>query len=149
MLVAFVVSWALFSLALVVVARRYHIERSALIRVLPDTIRLLRELVSDRSLPRGVRRRLALAVVYCVQPFNVIPDFVPVIGFADNVAVACLALRSVIRLAGPEPLLRHWKGSPETLVLLCRTLRVPLAQDSSADAVTPRGEERLSRRHAL
>ncbi len=47
------------------------------IRVLPDVLRLLRRLAADPDLPRGVRVRLVLLLVYLAVPIDLIPDFVP------------------------------------------------------------------------
>jgi uncharacterized membrane protein YkvA (DUF1232 family) len=81
------------------------------LRLLPDVIRLLRRLATDTDLPRGVRVRLWLLLGYLLLPFDLIPDFVPVLGFADDALVVALALRSVTRRAGADALARHWPGT--------------------------------------
>jgi uncharacterized membrane protein YkvA (DUF1232 family) len=85
------------------------------LRLLPDLVRLLRRLAADRSLPHGVRVRLFLLLAYLAAPIDLIPDFVPVLGYADDVLVVALVLRSVIRRAGPDALRRHWPGTPDAL----------------------------------
>lgn len=90
------------------------------LRLLPDLLTLLRRLTADRSLPRGIRVRLVLLLAYLLMPIDLVPDFLPVIGYADDVIIVALVLRSVIRLAGNEPLERHWPGSPAGLVLIQR-----------------------------
>lgn len=84
-------------------------------RLLPDALRLLRRLAADPTLPRGVRLRLWLLLGYLLLPVDLIPDFIPVIGYADDAIVIALALRSVTRRAGPEALSRHWPGTNEGL----------------------------------
>jgi uncharacterized membrane protein YkvA (DUF1232 family) len=49
------------------------------------------------------------------MPIDLVPDFIPVLGYADDVVVVAIVLRSVIRAAGPEALERHWPGTPEGL----------------------------------
>ncbi len=85
------------------------------LRLLPDVIRLLRRLAADPELPRGVRVRLWLLLGYLLLPIDLIPDLIPVIGYADDAIVVALALRSVTHRAGPAALSRHWPGSPEGL----------------------------------
>jgi uncharacterized membrane protein YkvA (DUF1232 family) len=92
-------------------------------RLVPDTLRLVRSLARDPTTPRSVRRRLLIAVAYNAQPINLIPDFVPVIGLVDNIAVMAWALRSAVRASGPATVARHWQGTDEALVLLHRVLR--------------------------
>lgn len=94
------------------------------LRVFPDSLRLAVALYRDRTLPRSVRRRLRIALIYNLQPINLIPDAIPVIGFADNVVVLAWALRGAVRSAGPGAVGRHWTGSPESLSVLYRGLRL-------------------------
>src|SRR4051812_11072667 len=63
-------------------------------RMLPDLLRLFRRLAADRSLPRGVRLRLVFLVAYLALPLDLVPDVVPVLGYADDVIVVALVLRS-------------------------------------------------------
>ncbi len=113
-LVGLVLAW------LAVVAAVWHARpeearvREAL-RLLPDLVRLLKRLASDRSLHRGVRLRLWLLLGYLVLPIDLVPDFIPVIGYADDAVIVALALRSVVRSAGPEALERHWSGTGDGL----------------------------------
>jgi uncharacterized membrane protein YkvA (DUF1232 family) len=92
-------------------------------RLLPDLIRLIKRLAADPDTPSGVRIRLALLLVYLALPIDLIPDFVPVIGYADDAIIVALVLRSATRRAGPDALARHWPGTPEglnALKHLCR-----------------------------
>jgi uncharacterized membrane protein YkvA (DUF1232 family) len=90
--------------------------------LLPDLLRLLKRLASDKSLPHDVRVRLWLLLVYLAVRIDLIPDFIPVIGYAaDEIIVAlALALRSMTRRAGPQALQRHWPGNPAGLVAVLR-----------------------------
>lgn len=90
------------------------------LRLMPDLVRLLRRLTADRTLPTGLRVRLGLMLAYLASPLDLIPDFVPVLGYADDALVVAVALRSVLRRAGPQTLERHWPGTPEGLLALRR-----------------------------
>ena len=96
-----------------------------LARVFPSAMRLAIALYRDRTLPRSVRWRMRIALIYNLVPINIIPDFVPVIGLVDNVMVLAWALRSTVRIAGPEVVSAHWKGSQAALLALYRALRLP------------------------
>ena len=85
------------------------------LRLVPDVVRLLRRLLADSSLPGAVRVRVALLAVYLVSPVDLVPDVIPVIGYADDVLLVALVLRSVARRAGTEALDRHWPGSDDGL----------------------------------
>lgn len=90
------------------------------LRLLPDLLTLLRRLTADRALPRGIRISLVLLTVYLASPIDLVPDFLPVIGYADDVIIVALVLRSVIRKAGHASLDRHWPGTPAGLELIHR-----------------------------
>ncbi|MGH3470597.1 MAG: YkvA family protein [Nocardioidaceae bacterium] len=102
------------------------------LRLVPDVARLLRRLAADPTLPRGVRIRLALLLAYLVSPLDIIPDFIPVIGYLDDVIIVVLALRSVARRAGPDALDRHWPGTPDGLRALKRLARLDPSAGSAA-----------------
>lgn len=89
--------------------------------LVPDLLRLLKRLAGDKTLPRGVRVRLWLLIGYLAMPIDLVPDFIPVLGYADDVVVVAIVLRSVVRAAGPEAVERHWPGTPEGLRVI-RTL---------------------------
>jgi uncharacterized membrane protein YkvA (DUF1232 family) len=105
-----------------VYARRHPetIKMKDALRLLPDLLRVIRRLMADKTVSHGVRVKLILLLAYLLSPLDLVPDFLPVIGCADDVIIVALVLRSVIRSAGPEPLRRHWPGSPVGLLIVER-----------------------------
>jgi len=93
-------------------------------RLLPDLIRLVKRLAADPDTPRGVRIRLALLLLYLALPIDLIPDFIPVLGYADDAIIVALVLRSATRSAGPDAMAKHWPGTPEGLIALKRLCRL-------------------------
>jgi uncharacterized membrane protein YkvA (DUF1232 family) len=124
LLAALAVAWAALAVFLLIAKSRGSLAKEA-VRLLPDTFRLLRRLAADRTLPRGVRIRLWVGFAYLAFPFDPIPDFLPVIGYADDAIVVALILRSVVRRAGPDALRRHWPGTEDGLAVLWRVARLP------------------------
>ena len=116
---AVILTWLALFVALIVVRPKGNLLREAL-RILPDLVRLLRNLSTDSTLPRGVRIRLVLLMVYLALPIDLIPDFIPVLGYADDAIVVVAVLRSVVRRVGLEPLRGHWPGTPDGFAALCR-----------------------------
>jgi uncharacterized membrane protein YkvA (DUF1232 family) len=95
------------------------------LRLLPDLVRMVRRLAADPSLPRGVRVRLWLLLAYLLSPVDLVPDVVPVLGYADDVIVVALALRSVVRTAGAAAVRRAWPGRPAGLAVVSRLAGLP------------------------
>lgn len=116
---ALLLTWVVLLVALVVVRPRGGLLREAL-RLLPDVLRLVRRLAADRSLPRGVRVRLWLLMVYLAVPIDLIPDFIPVLGYADDAIVVTAVLRSVVRRAGIDAVRAHWPGTDDGFAAVVR-----------------------------
>ena len=118
-----VVGWIVLAVAIARARPPGGIEGGT-VRLLPDVIRLLRNLARDRTLPRSVRWKLAIALLYNVQPINLIPDFVPLLGVVDNLVITAWALRSALKAAGPDAVARHWAGTADGLALLFRLVHL-------------------------
>lgn len=116
---AILLTWLLLVVALLIARPKGNVLREAL-RILPDLIRLLKNLATDKTLPGGVRIRLGLMMVYLALPFDLIPDFVPVLGYADDAIIVVAVLRSVVRRVGLEPLRTRWPGTDDGFAALCR-----------------------------
>jgi uncharacterized membrane protein YkvA (DUF1232 family) len=95
------------------------------LRLLPDVVRLLSRLARDASLPRGVRVRLWAVTVYLAIPIDVVPDFIPVIGYADDAIILAAVLRSAVRRAGSDAVRRHWTGTLAGLEAVQRIAGLP------------------------
>jgi uncharacterized membrane protein YkvA (DUF1232 family) len=103
-----------------------------ILRILPDLLRLVTRLARDTTLPRGVRIRLWLLLAYLASPIDLIPDFIPALGYADDAIIVAVVLRSVIRHAGPDAVTRHWPGTPAGLAALTRLTRLTSTDGGAA-----------------
>jgi len=56
----------------------------------------------DRQTPVQVKATLMAALAYFVLPFDIAPDLLPAIGFADDAAVLAAAIRMVATNITPE-----------------------------------------------
>lgn len=113
-LVAAVVTLTLTWVALVAalaIARPDGATVADAVHLLPDVLRLVRRLAGDPTLPRATRVTLWLLLAYLASPIDLVPDFVPVLGYADDAIVAAVALRRVVRIAGSEAIDHHWTGT--------------------------------------
>jgi uncharacterized membrane protein YkvA (DUF1232 family) len=116
---ALLLTWVVLVVALVVVRPRGGLLREAL-RLLPDVLRLVRRLAADKTLPRGVRVRLGLLLAYLALPIDLVPDFIPVLGYADDAIIVTAVLRSVVRRAGLDAVRAHWPGTDDGFAALTR-----------------------------
>jgi uncharacterized membrane protein YkvA (DUF1232 family) len=120
--------WLLVSFAVILVAyaafvgwlvaRGRRADARALATFIPDCIVLVSRLAREPSVPR--RRKLLLLglVAYLSLPFDLVPDFIPVVGQLDDVIIVALVLRRFVA-AGGEPLIRElWPGPERSLSLV-------------------------------
>ena len=93
-----------------------------LLRLVPDVLRLSRDLLVDGRSPRGVRLALGVLVAWLVSPIDLIPEFIPVLGPLDDAIVAVLVLRYVRRRLGEAELRARWRGTEDGFVTLMRLI---------------------------
>ena len=118
-------AYAVLLLLLWLYARRHPetVTMKDALRLLPDLLRLIRRLAADRTVAVGIRVRLVLLLAYLLSPIDLVPDFIPVIGYADDAVIVALVLRSVIKRAGEDAVRRHWPGSPAGLDVILQAAR--------------------------
>jgi uncharacterized membrane protein YkvA (DUF1232 family) len=121
---ALLLAWVALVVALVLARPRGALLTEAL-RLLPDVLRLIRRLAADPNLPRGVRIRLGALLVYLASPIDLIPDFIPVLGYADDAIIVIAVLRSVARRAGVSAVRAHWPGTDDGFAALARLAGLP------------------------
>jgi uncharacterized membrane protein YkvA (DUF1232 family) len=61
--------------------------------------------------PRRGKAALALVIPYLLMPFDLVPDFIPVVGQLDDALLVAAALGYVTRLAGRDVVRELWPGS--------------------------------------
>jgi uncharacterized membrane protein YkvA (DUF1232 family) len=121
MVAGLVALWALL-IALLWLFRPRGVGLREALAIVPDLLRLIRSLIGDRTTPLDVRAVLVAMLVWIVSPIDLIPEFIPVIGPLDDVAVAVLALRYTRRRLGIERLRSRWTGSSAGFELLVRAI---------------------------
>lgn len=97
---------------------------TSLLRAIPDLARLVARLVTDPVLPRAAKIALGAAAVYLLSPFDLVPDFIPIAGWVDDLLLAAVVLDGVLNWVDRALVLRYWPGSPGSLDTLARTARV-------------------------
>ncbi|WP_319429859.1 YkvA family protein [Mycobacterium sp. RTGN5] len=120
---ALILVWLVLAIALWLL-KPDDIGIADVLRLLPDVLRLLKRLAADSQLPWRIRVVIAGLLIFLASPFDLIPDFIPVLGYADDVIITALVLRWVTRTAGPQALAAHWPGTPDGLTALRRVCRL-------------------------
>ena len=95
-----------------------------LLKALPDLVRLIARLVGDSMLPRGAKIALAAAMLYLASPFDLIPDFIPIVGYLDDLLLASLIVDGILNWVDRGLILKYWPGTPDSLERLARAARM-------------------------
>jgi uncharacterized membrane protein YkvA (DUF1232 family) len=85
------------------------------IKQLPNYLRLLGGLLTDRRVNAWDKLLVAGAIAYIVMPIDLIPDFIPFLGEVDDVFLLVIALQRLVANAGRPVLQAHWSGALEDL----------------------------------
>ncbi|HET8655953.1 MAG TPA: YkvA family protein [Longimicrobiaceae bacterium] len=93
-----------------------------LVRDIPSFLKLLGRLVRDPRVSRVDKGLLVVTIAYVVSPFDLIPDFIPVLGELDDAYLLALALARLLNNAGIDLLLEHWDGDVASLELAISAL---------------------------
>jgi uncharacterized membrane protein YkvA (DUF1232 family) len=120
-LVGIVALWIVL-LLIFVALRPKGVPARELMAIIPDVLRLLRSIITDRGAPLDVRVVLVGLLVWIISPIDLIPEFIPVLGPLDDVVVAIVSMRYVRRRMGSNELQRRWVGTPEGFALLARVI---------------------------
>lgn len=91
---------------------------------IPNMVKLLYRLLRDPRVPRRTKLVVGAAVAYLVSPIDLIPEFVPVIGLADDLLLMAFAINHMVETAGEDVVLEHWDGSRDLLELVRSILEV-------------------------
>ena len=91
---------------------------ASLLQIVGDVILLLKDLATDPRVSRADKIAAGIAAAYLVSPVDLIPDWLPGIGQADDVAVIMLALRRLLAGAGYDVIYELWRGTDEGLALV-------------------------------
>lgn len=99
LLIALALTAVLLTAAFLVTRRLQQREpyRSVLKLRTRQKLSLLKALVKDGRVPKIVRALPFLLALYLATPIDIVPDFIPVLGYMDDVAVVVLTLALMIR----------------------------------------------------
>jgi len=88
------------------------------VKAVPQIAKLAWRVVRDDRVPVWIRAGLVGTVAYLIMPFDLIPDWIPVLGEVDDLFVMTIGVRTLLRRV-PEPILNeHWDGDADLLAQL-------------------------------
>jgi uncharacterized membrane protein YkvA (DUF1232 family) len=114
--------WVVGVVALFLAGRRLAARELA--ALIPNLVRMCRNLLRDPRVPVGSKVLVGIAVVWFISPIDLVPEFIPVLGPLDDALLAVLVLRHLVKRAGREVVEEAWPGENATLERMLRLARV-------------------------
>ena len=106
--------------------------------LLPRLVLLLGRLLRDRRVPVGSKLLLVGTIGYLISPIDLIPEMIPIIGWADDVVLVSFALSHLLHSVGEDVLREMWDGPDDFLDVVRRVT------DFGADLVPARVRKLLT-----
>jgi len=91
-----------------------------LLLLLPRLGLLIARLVKDDRVPLSAKLTLVGLAAYLASPFDILPDFIPFLGYLDDVLVAAVVVDGLLSSVEREIVLSHWPGDPASLERVAR-----------------------------
>ena len=87
---------------------------------LPDFFILLCRLAVDKRV--GGKQKLLVGgiIAYVISPIDIIPDFIPFIGYVDDLVLVVYGLNMVLNEVDKQVLIDNWSGEEDIIKLLQR-----------------------------
>jgi len=100
---------------------------SEYVLLVPRLARLLWKLARDPRVPARSKATLFLLAGYLLSPVDVIPDFIPGLGHADDLFMVAFALDQVLNRVPDHVVREHWGGDEDVLDVLRQILDISTA----------------------
>lgn len=85
---------------------------------LPDLFILVCRLATDKRVPTKKKVIVGAIITYLIMPIDIIPDFIPVIGYVDDLVLLVLGLNMILNDIDKKILMDNWSGEGDLLDLL-------------------------------
>ena len=95
----------------------------SLLRQAPAVLRLFGRLMTDPRVSIVDRGLVAAVIAYVISPWDLIPDFLSIIGVVDDLFLIGVTLDRLLMRAPAEAVEEHWEGDPEGLESLTAELQ--------------------------
>lgn len=90
---------------------------------LPDFFILLTRLGLDKRVTKVQKLFVAGIIGYIIMPIDLIPDFIPIFGFVDDLVLVVYALNTMLNEIDPHIVKENWSGDGDVLELLQKITR--------------------------
>lgn len=83
--------------------------------LLPDFFVMLCRLAVDKRVPGVIKLKISGIIAYLIMPIDIIPDFIPVVGYMDDLVFVVLGLNLILNDIDHKILRDNWSGEGDIL----------------------------------
>lgn len=87
---------------------------------LPDFFVLLCRLAADKRVSKTQKAFIGAIIAYLIIPLDIIPDFIPVIGYVDDLVLVVFGLNLILNELDRNIILENWSGDEDVIALLSK-----------------------------
>ena len=87
--------------------------------IFPDLVHLMIKLVGDKDVSPKVKGMIIMGFAYLISPIDVVPDFIPVFGFVDDLLISVILLDKIINSGDAvlkEKIKNYWMGEDDIFI---------------------------------
>jgi len=92
--------------------------------LIPRLSGLVYRLMKDPRVIRADRVLVAAVLAYVVTPADLLPDFIPFMGYVDDLLALSLVLLRLIDTSGEFVVRQHWRGSADVIGRIRQIARI-------------------------
>jgi uncharacterized membrane protein YkvA (DUF1232 family) len=93
-------------------------------RFFKDLRDFIRNVANDERIPARDKKVLLALVALIISPFDIIPDWIPIIGMLDDLVLLAVVLDYLFNVLDNEILLSHYPWGMKSFAALRRTARI-------------------------
>ena len=87
--------------------------------LLPDFFMLITRVFIDKRVQKKHKVLLSCIIGYLVMPIDLLPDFIPVIGYIDDFVIAVLGLDLLLKEIDHDIVISNWSGKENLIATIC------------------------------
>ena len=89
-----------------------------------DLIQFIKEVAGDERIPERDKKVVLAMLALVISPFDLIPDWIPIIGVLDDLVLIALILDYFFNILDQEILLSHYPWGMKSFVRIRRAARI-------------------------
>lgn len=89
-------------------------------KIFSEVSQFLKDVSTDERIPERDKKIIVACILLIVSPFDLIPDWIPVLGQLDDLVILALILDYFFTVLDGNILLSHWRWGMKSFVWLRR-----------------------------